>query len=294
MDFALQMNKWIQQIEPALEESIPKQEAFPPVLMEAMSYSLMAGGKRLRPMMILEACTCLGGDPKEAMPFACAMEMIHTYSLIHDDLPAMDDDDFRRGRLTSHKAFGEDMAILAGDGLLHHAAETMANACVKNPCEKTVKAMQTILHGAGIHGMLVGQVVDVYFEGKDVGADVLEFIHKNKTAAMIASALKSGAILGGADDELANQFYLAGEKIGVAFQILDDILDVEGNPEEFGKPIGSDEKNQKITYVTLFGIEKSREIANQLSDEAIAIWQEIGESCEFLQELTKKLTNRTY
>ncbi|WP_317856361.1 farnesyl diphosphate synthase [Chakrabartyella piscis] len=294
MDFSLQMNNWIQQIEPALEESIPKQKAFSPVLMEAMSYSLMAGGKRLRPMMILEACTCLGGDPKEAMPFACAMEMIHTYSLIHDDLPAMDNDDYRRGRLTNHKVFGENMAILAGDGLFHHAAEIMSNACLANPCKKTVAAMQTILHGAGIHGMLVGQVVDVYFEGKPMDAEILDFIHINKTAAMIAAALKSGAILGGADDALAEKFHLAGIKIGVAFQILDDVLDVEGDQETLGKPIGSDEKNQKITYVTLFGIQKSKEIASKLSDEAIAIWQEIGVQCAFLEELTKKLTCRTY
>ncbi len=289
-----QMNQWIQYIEECLENYIPKQVEFPPVIFEAMGYSLFAGGKRLRPMMVLAACEAVGGDKAEAVPFACAIEMIHTYSLIHDDLPAMDNDDYRRGRLTNHKVYGEDMAILAGDGLLHHAMEIMADACCLNPCFKTVGAMQAIAHGAGIHGMLVGQVVDVYFEGKPLDAKTLNFIHLNKTAAMIRGALKAGAILGGATENVAEQFALAGEKIGVAFQILDDILDVTSTMEELGKPIHSDEKNEKATYVTLYGIEKSRQIACKLSDEAVSIWEEMGQSCTFLIDLTKYLTKRTY
>lgn len=289
-----QMNQWAQYIEQCLEDYIPEQEQFPPVIFEAMRYSLFAGGKRLRPMMLLSACEAVGGDKTEAVPFACAMEMIHTYSLIHDDLPAMDNDDYRRGRLTNHKVFGEDMAILAGDGLLHHAMEVMSDACCMNPCFKTTGAMQAIAHGAGIHGMLVGQVVDVFFEGKPLEASTLDFIHLNKTAAMIRASLKAGAILGGATEEVVEKFALAGEKIGVAFQIMDDILDVTSTMEELGKPIHSDEKNQKITYVTLYGIEKSREVAGKLSDEAGAIFEELGEGCSFLNKLTNYLTKRTY
>lgn len=190
--------------------------------------------------------------------------------------------------------YGEDMAILAGDGLLHHAMETMADACLKNPTPQTTGTMKAIAHGAGVFGMLTGQVVDVFMEGKPLDIETLDFIHLNKTAAMIRGALEAGAICGGADAETVAQFGLAGEKIGVAFQILDDILDVTSTLEELGKPIHSDEKNQKTTYVTLFGIEKSREIAAKLSDEAIAIWEKRGESCEFLLELTKYLLTRTF
>ena len=278
MDLKLEMKERCAYIEAALEKSVPEQQEFPPVIFEAMRYSLLAGGKRLRPMMVLAACEAVGGKKEDALPFACALEMIHTYSLIHDDLPAMDNDDYRRGRLTSHKVFGEDMAILAGDGLLHHAMDTMADACLKNPTPQTTGAMKAIAHGAGIFGMLTGQVVDVHFEGKPLDIETLDFIHLHKTAAMIRGALEAGAIVGGADKEIAEQFGLAGEKIGVAFQILDDILDVTSTLEELGKPIHSDEKNEKTTYVTLFGIEKSREIAAKLSDEAIDIWKKQVES----------------
>lgn len=289
-----QMNQWIAYIEEKMEDFIPKQEKFPPVIFEAMRYSLFAGGKRLRPIMVLAACEAVGGDKEEAIPFACAIEMIHTYSLIHDDLPAMDNDDYRRGRLTNHKVFGEDMAILAGDGLLHNSMEVMADACYQNPSQKTTGAMQAIAYGAGIHGMLVGQVVDVFYEGKALDGETLDFIHLNKTAAMIGAALKAGAILGGATEPVVEKFFQAGRKIGVAFQILDDILDVTSTMEELGKPVHSDEKNEKKTYVDLYGIEKSRDIACKLSDEAIAIWMELGESCNFLKNLTEYLTKRTY
>ena len=294
MDLKQELKERCAYIEAALEKAVPEQKEFPPVIFEAMRYSLMAGGKRLRPMMVLAACEAVGGKKEDAVPFACALEMIHTYSLIHDDLPAMDNDDYRRGRLTSHKVFGEDMAILAGDGLLHHAMETMADACVKNPTPQTTGAMKAIAHGAGIFGMLTGQVVDVFMEGKPLERETLDFIHLHKTAAMIRGALESGAILGGADEETVKQFGLAGEKIGVAFQIIDDILDVTSTMEELGKPIHSDEKNQKTTYVTLFGIEKSKEIAAKLSEEAKDIWKGQGESCNFLLALTEYLTDRTY
>lgn len=293
-DLKQEMNEWIAYIEENLEGILPEQEEFPPILFEAMRYSLLAGGKRLRPMLLLAACTAVGGKKEAAIPFACAMEMIHTYSLIHDDLPAMDNDDFRRGRPTNHKVYGEDMAILAGDGLFHHACEIMATACVENPSITTIKAMETVIHGAGIHGMLIGQVVDVHFEGQPLDAKTLEFIHRNKTAALIRTSLQAGAILGGASAMVVEAFGQAGDSIGIAFQILDDILDVTSTVEALGKPIYSDEKNEKTTYVTLFGIEESRKIAAKLSAQAMEIWDKMGEGCTFLKELTDYLTNRTY
>ena len=294
MDLKQEMKERCAYIEAALEKAVPQQGEFPPVIYDAMRYSLLAGGKRLRPMMLLAACEAVGGRKEDALPFACALEMIHTYSLIHDDLPAMDNDDYRRGRLTNHKVYGEGMAILAGDALLHHAMETMATACAENPNPRTTGAMRAIAHGAGIFGMLAGQAVDVLLEGKPLDQKTLDFIHLHKTAAMIRAALEAGALLGGADRETAEQFGLAGDKIGVAFQIIDDILDVTSTMEELGKPIHSDEKNQKTTYVTLYGIEKSREIAAGLSAEAVEIWKKQGESCAFLLALTEKLTNRTF
>lgn len=294
MDLKQEMQKRCNDIEKALENALPKQTEFPPVIFDAMRYSLLAGGKRLRPMLLLAACEAVGGRKEDAVDFACALEMIHTYSLIHDDLPAMDNDDYRRGRLTSHKVYGEAMAILAGDGLLHHAMETMAIACEKNPSAQTTGAMRAIAHGAGIFGMLTGQVVDVFFEGRPLAQETLDFIHLHKTAAMIRGALEAGAILGGADEKTVQTFALAGEKIGVAFQILDDILDVTATTEELGKPVHSDEKNQKTTYVTLYGIEKSREIAAGLSAEAVKIWKQQGEGCAFLLALTEYLTDRKF
>lgn len=291
-DLKEEMKQWSLYIDERLDECLPKQEAFPPVIFEAIRYSIFAGGKRLRPMLLLAACEAMGGSREEAAPFACAMEMIHTYSLIHDDLPAMDNDDYRRGRLTSHKVYGEGMAILAGDALLHHAMEIMADACCKNPNNRTTGAMRTIAHGAGLHGMLAGQAVDVYFEGKPLEGETLDFIHMHKTAAMIRASLAAGSILGGAAAEESARFALAGEKIGVAFQILDDILDVTSTMEELGKPTHSDEKNKKTTYITLYGIEKSKEIAETLSREAMAIWDELGEKCSFLKTLTAYLTTR--
>lgn len=288
------MEKWISIIENSIDEIMVNQYEFPPIIYEAMRYSLMMGGKRLRPMIILSCVEAVGGDYRNALDFACAMEMIHTYSLIHDDLPAMDDDDFRRGKLTNHKVYGENMAILAGDGLLTFASEVMAEACVKNVTKENVLAMKTILNGAGVNGMLVGQVVDVYYENKPITKEILDFIHTNKTAKMIASSFKSGAILGCADEKVQNDFYEAGEKIGVAFQIIDDVLDVTSTNEVLGKPIGSDEKNNKTTYVTLFGVEKSIELARELSEQAILLLENSGQQCDFLVDLTRYLTKRLY
>ena len=292
MDLKQEMKERCAYIEQALEQAVPEQKDFPPVIFEAMRYSLLAGGKRLRPMMVLAACEAVGGKKEDALPFACALEMIHTYSLIHDDLPAMDNDDYRRGRLTNHKVFGEDMAILAGDGLLHHAMETMADACVKNPTPQTTGAMKAIAHGAGVEGMLVGQVVDVFMEGKPLDIETLDFIHLHKTAAMIRGALQAGAICGGADEKTVAAFALAGEKIGIAFQILDDILDVTSTLEELGKPIHSDDKNEKTTYVTLKGLKQAEKDVEEISARAIEGLASIPYKNVFLTELIKSLVYR--
>ncbi len=282
-DLKTKIEEYCVYIENALEKCIPEQEALPPDVYEAMRYSLLAGGKRLRPMLVLAACEAMGGKREEALPFACAIE-----------IPAMDNDDYRRGRPTNHKVYGEAMAILAGDGLLHHAMETMAAACVKAPSAERAEAMRAIAHGAGIYGMLAGQAADVALEGKPLDVKTLDYIHLNKTAAMIRGALEAGALLGGAEAETVKGFGLAGQNIGLAFQIIDDILDVTSTTEELGKPVHSDEKNQKTTYVTLFGVEEARRIAGRLSMQAVNFWKGQGESCAFLLALTEYLTDRTY
>ncbi len=294
MNWKEQLQQKIDAIDAAMEHYLPQQAELPPLLYEAMRYSVFAGGKRLRPVLVLAASEAFGGKTEQAMPFACALEMIHTYSLIHDDLPAMDNDDYRRGRLTSHKMYGEAMAILAGDGLLHHAMETMASTLAAEPSANKAKALFAIAHGAGIYGMVAGQAADVHLEGKPISKEVLDYIHIHKTAAMIRGAMSAGAHLGGAKEEDAELFALAGEKAGVAFQILDDILDVTSTEEVLGKPIGSDEKNQKTTYVTLYGIAQSRSIAEHLSQEAIALLQKTAADTAFLEETIRHLSQRNH
>lgn len=292
MNCKKELSKKVKEIDDYLQKSLPQQSEYPSEIFEAIRYSVFAGGKRLRPVLLLSACEALGGESEKAVDFACAIEMIHTYSLIHDDLPAMDNDDYRRGRLTSHKKFGEATAILAGDGLLHHAFEVMANACVKDCNMQTVKAMQEIAHSAGVYGMLSGQVVDVLSEGKEIDEKTMYFIHKNKTAAMLQGALKAGTLLAGGTEQQVKMMEQAGEKIGVAFQIADDILDVTSTFQELGKPVHSDEKNEKNTFVTMYGIEASQKMVETLSEEAITIFQKFGKKADFLIELTQYLMKR--
>lgn len=292
MDFKEELKEKVKFVDEYMEKFLPPEDKYPEIIHKAMRYSVFAGGKRLRPIMVMEACRAFGGDVEKAMPFACAIEMIHTYSLIHDDLPALDNDDYRRGRLTSHKMFGENMAILAGDALLHHAFETMAEACVKMNDIKYTKAMLAIAQGAGINGMVAGQVVDVISEGKEIDKDTLDYIHKNKTAAMIIGALKAGAEIGGASDEEIKNIERVGELVGVAFQIQDDILDVTSTLEELGKPINSDEKNHKVTYATMFGVEDASKIVLDMSNEALEILHSMGDRMVFLERLTEYLIRR--
>ena len=294
MNLELELKEKREYIDRKLDGYLPKESEYPEIIFKSMRYSVFAGGKRLRPILLLAANRLFDGKDDNAAPFACAIEMIHTYSLIHDDLPAIDNDNFRRGRLTNHKAFGENIAILAGDALLSHAFQTMADAVCRTCDEKSAKAMKAIADGAGTCGMLVGQVVDVISEGKNIDIKTLEYIHKNKTAAMIQAALKAGAVLGGANDTSIEILESAGEKIGVAFQIQDDILDVIGTQEELGKPVLSDEKNQKSTYVTIYGVDESIKIVKRLSAEAVELLENFGDMAEFLVELTKYLIDRKF
>mgnify|MGYP000540554685 FL=1 len=265
----------------------------PKDLKSAMRYSLEAGGKRLRPAMTLYVCEMLDGDIRRALPFACALEMIHTYSLIHDDLPCMDNDDYRRGRLTTHKVFGEDFGILAGDGLLNLAYEIMAEALISGEGDMTAKAkaMEVIARKAGIKGMVGGQAVDVELTGKALSDEQLDFIFRLKTGALIEAAFLAGAYLAGCDEKSADRLCRAASLIGFAFQIRDDILDVTSSLQELGKPVFSDEKNNKTTYVTLYGMEKAEADVQSMSDEALDIIKSVGKN-EFLEEIVLNLIHR--
>ena len=271
----------------------PKEEGHQKIIFEAMNYSLKAGGKRLRPILMLETLKLFGADEKKAYPFMAAMEMIHTYSLVHDDLPAMDNDEYRRGKKTTHKMYGEDMGILAGDGLLNFAYETMSYAVVNsNEPLSAAKAMAVIAKKAGIYGMVGGQTVDVINEGKELDLETIKFIHKLKTAALIEASMMAGAILGGATDEEVSAVEMIAYDIGMAFQIQDDILDVTSTTEILGKPVLSDEKNQKTTYVTLLGLEQSKKDVKEYSNEAVELLKKLNCNNEFLEKLIIKLINR--
>lgn len=261
------------------------------LIFEAMNYSVKAGGKRLRPILMLETFKLFGEDEAKVYPFMAAIEFIHTYSLVHDDLPAMDDDEFRRGQKTTHAKFGEDLGILAGDGLLNYAYEVMSEAVVKNP--NAAEAMAVIAKKAGSYGMVGGQTVDVINEGKKLDIETINFIHNLKTAALIEASMMAGAILGGATEEQVLQVESIAKNIGMAFQIQDDILDVTGDEKKLGKPVLSDEKNEKDTYITLIGLEESKQKVEDLSNLAIDGIKALGEN-EFLVTLVEKLISREY
>ena len=267
-----------QRVDEALAAVLPPDETPPTSVHQAMRYSVMAGGKRLRPILVIGGAEAVGGKAETVMPAACALELIHTYSLIHDDLPAMDDDDYRRGRLTNHKVFGEAIAILAGDALLTYAFGLIAEnaARVATDAGKVRDVIIEVADAAGTRGMVGGQVVDIESEGKTVTAETLEYIHLHKTAALIRASLRVGALLAGArPDELATVGD-AGHSLGLAFQIVDDILDVEGTLAELGKTAGSDERKGKATYPAVHGVEASRAQARELIDRAKARLQPLG------------------
>lgn len=294
MNFRDEKRKKTEEIEQILKAYLPVQEGKQQIIMEAMEYSLMAGGKRLRPMLLWETFQMFGGAAKTVRPFMAAIEMIHTYSLVHDDLPAMDDDDYRRGRKTTHIVYGEDMGILAGDALLNYAFETACTAFEEAPEEaiRIGKALQVLAKKAGIYGMIGGQVVDVSASGKNITEDILSFIYELKTGALLESAMMIGAILAGAEEEEVAVIEQVAKKIGIAFQIQDDILDVTSTEEVLGKPVFSDQKNEKTTYVTLFGLEKAKKDVEQISEEAIALLRSLQRENAYLEQLLQELIHR--
>ncbi len=290
MDYNAKLNERIEIINKALEEYLKPN--YPHRLYEAMNYSVFAGGKRLRPVLLLSACEAAGGDINRAMPFACALEMIHTYSLIHDDLPAMDNDDYRRGKLTCHKQFDEALAILAGDGLLTFAFETIFGALLKDKDFRLTQAAALIATYSGSGGMLAGQVVDVESEGKKIDYKTLMYIHDNKTGGLIKAALMAGALIGGANSDTVSSFEKIGYNLGMAFQIKDDILDVTSTTEVLGKPVLSDAKNEKQTYVSLYGLDNAQQDYETLSEGAVKMIRDMGENADFLAWYAQSLINR--
>ncbi len=313
-----EMEERTAQIEQVLEKYIPKEEGPQKIIIEALRYSLLSGGKRLRPMLMLETYRMFGGQETVIEPFLAAIEMIHTYSLIHDDLPAMDDDAYRRGRKTTHVVYGEAMGILAGDALLNLAFETAAKAFMldmqteqteqqfladmqisrkplyeQERMRRVAQAMQILAKKAGIYGMLGGQVVDVQNEDhQQIDEETLDFIYQMKTGALIEAAMTIGAVLAGADSQEVSLLEQAARRVGVAFQIQDDILDVTSTLEELGKPVGSDEKNEKNTYVTMYGMEAAQKQVEALTQEAARCMEQLTVTNSFLNDLLLYLIRR--
>lgn len=295
MNYNEQLKLKVEDINRVIREYLPKEEGMQHRVIEAANYSVEAGGKRVRPLIMLETYKLFGGDNEsEVYPFMAALECIHSYSLVHDDLPAMDNDDYRRGRLTTHKKYGEDFGVLAGDALLNYAYEIMLSSITKLTADKVVKAVraaQIIAYKAGIYGMVGGQSLDVWLTDKSMDDKQLDFIFNLKTGALIEAAFMVGAVLAGADESAVADIEKAGNKVGVAFQIKDDILDVTSTQEKLGKPVFSDEKNNKTTYVTLYGMDKADRDVEALSKEAVDIINKYGNN-DFLVSLILKLINR--
>ncbi len=299
MNFKESYDKKKKLIEDHITEYLPSIKIDSHILYDAMQYSLKAGGKRLRPVLLLSSCEFCGGNESEALPYACAVEMIHTYSLIHDDLPAMDNDDFRRGKPSNHKMFGEAIAILAGDGLLNSSMEVLCSDILKtcnNPeiTERKLWASHEILKSSGCRGMIAGQVADIISERNCQSKELLEYIHMNKTAALLTASVRAGAILGGTDDKTLADLTEFAKNMGLVFQITDDILDVCGQVQLTGKATGSDAKHNKLTYPSLYGLDKSKAIIKDLSEKSIAILDKYKSKSMFLKDLIMFLTDRSF
>jgi len=284
------------EIEKALDGYLNQESQFPAVIHQSMRYSIYAGGKRLRPILALAATEALGGDISKSMPVACALEMIHTYSLIHDDLPGMDNDDYRRGKLTNHKVYGEGIAILAGCALLTQAFQLIASECRKQGVkpEIVLQVIGEISEAAGVEGMIGGQVVDLQSEGKVISLETLEYIHQHKTGALLRCSLRVGAMIGGASTEQLACLTTYAEKIGLAFQIIDDILDLVGDEKKLGKKVGSDLAKEKATYPAFYGLEKSKEMAERLVAEAKEELAFLGEKGQILSQLADYFISRDF
>lgn len=293
MDFKAELKKRAAVVERALEKYLPPVDAYPSLIHRAMRYSTLGGGKRLRPVLAMAAAEAAGGSPLDVLPAACALELIHTYSLIHDDLPSMDNDDYRRGKLTSHKVFGEAVAVLAGDALLTFAFELLSESKCPDP-ERVVKVIGEVATGAGTMGLIGGQVVDTFSAGEEINEETIEYIHRHKTGALYRVSVRTGAILAGASEKQLASLTGYSEHLGLAFQIIDDILDIEGDEKKLGKPVGSDQKNKKVTYPSLFGIEKSRVKAKESADAAVYALNEFGREADFMRELVQFVIERDF
>lgn len=292
-DFESDLIKRTEEVEKIIYQWLLKEEGWQKNLIEAMNYSVTAGGKRLRPILLQETARLFGYEGEDVPPFMAAIEIIHTYSLVHDDLPAMDNDDYRRGKLTTHKKYGHAAGILAGDGLLNYAYEICAEAIVKSACpDRAAKAFMILSKKAGIYGMVGGQAVDVEYTDKPMEPEVLQFVHELKTGALIQAAMMAGAFLAGAKEKEIEKIEKIALMAGLAFQIQDDILDVTSTMEVLGKPVFSDEKNNKTTYVTILGLEGARQKVKEYSDSAVALLNELNYKNKFLQDLLISLIHR--
>ena len=297
MNFQDELAKRTEETEKVIRSFLPAEAGFAGTMAQAMNYSMLAGGKRLRPMLIRETYRLFDGKEEVVKPFMAGMEMIHTHSLIHDDLPALDDDDYRRGRLTTHKVYGEAMGVLSGVALLNYAYETMFQAfALTKEQDRVIHALRVVSQKTGIHGMLGGQSVDVENDGKPLEKEMLDYIYRNKTSALIEASMMTGAILAGANEQEVSAVEKAAGNIGLAFQIQDDILDISGDEKVIGKPVHSDEKNEKSTYPVLHGMEESRKKVAEYTDAGIAALDGITAADEehksFLRELLMSLVER--
>ena len=293
MNFNDEMKKRVTEIRSIIEKYLPQEEGFQKTLLEAMNYSMLVGGKKLRPLLMQQTYVMFGGHKRVIEPFMAAMEMIHTHSLIHDDLPAMDNDEYRRGKKTTHVVYGEAMAILAGDALLNLAYETASQAFDLELGNPTVgKAFQILSAKTGMTGMIGGQSVDVEYVDRPLSAEQLQFIYELKTGALIEASMMIGAVLAGADADTVEKVGQIGQNVGMAFQIQDDILDVTGDEAVLGKPTKSDEKNHKITYVSVKGLDQARKDVERYSKEAVRLLEELPCENEFLHELILNLISR--
>jgi geranylgeranyl diphosphate synthase type II len=294
MDLKSYLNEKREMIEESLKKYFPEPRGPATDVIKAMNYSLFAGGKRLRPILCIAGSEAVGGDEKDVIPVACALELIHTYSLIHDDLPVMDNDDMRRGKPTSHKVFGEAIALLAGDGLLTEAFHLMTETVLSESLDPRtlVTVMGMIATAAGYDGMVGGQVVDIQMEGKEVDSDIVEYIHRQKTGALITASVRAGATLGGGDEHQVKAITSYGENIGLAFQISDDILDIESDSQSLGKNVGGDAWKGKITYPAVFGLSRSKEMREEMINMAIKSLEPFDHSADPLRHIARYIIER--
>lgn len=294
MDVRQYLQQWKDRIDRTLEALLPAEEGRSSKLNQAMRYSVLGGGKRIRPILAIAACEAVGGETEGILPFACALEMVHAYSLVHDDLPAMDNDDFRRGRPTTHRVYGDAMAILAGDALLTAAFQTIGRGALEKNLDPTlaIDVVREVSLAAGFSGMVGGQAVDMEFEGREVDLPTVEYIHTHKTGALILASVRTGARFGQASPKQLEAITKYGERIGLAFQIVDDVLNVTGQRAELGKSIGSDEARKKATYPALVGVIESKRLAESLVEEAISSIATLGKSADPLREIARYLVSR--